>query len=57
MLDDGQRERRFANIAESMEGVPAPVIRRQLEHFRSVHPDYAVGVALALDGAATGAGG
>ena len=57
MLDDGQRERLFTNIAESMEGVPAPVIRRQLEHFRSVHPDYAVGVALALDGAANGAGG
>ena len=56
MFDDDERERLFANIAESMEGAAAPVVRRQLEHFRCVHPDYADGVARALERPADGEG-
>ena len=47
-FDDGERRRLCSNIAESMQGVPEPIIRRQLVHFRRVHPDYGEGVARAL---------
>ena len=56
MFDEGERARLFANIAESMAGVPAAVVRRQLGHFRRVHPDYAEGVASALAGSSGGVG-
>ena len=48
MFDDAQRRRLFTNIAEAMQGVPAEIVRRQMEHFRRVHPAYANGVAAAL---------
>ena len=57
-FDGGERERLYSNIAESMQGVPAAIIHRQLVHFERVHPDYANGVAraLSLPGAGAGAG-
>jgi catalase len=48
LFDDGQRQRLFANIAAAMQGVPAPIVERQLAHFANVHPDYGRGVADAL---------
>jgi catalase len=48
LFDDGQKGRLYANIAEAMAGVPEAIISRQLELFRKVHPDYAVGVQRAL---------
>ncbi len=47
-FDDGQRQRLFGNVAEAMQGVTSDVVRRQLDHFRRVHPEYAEGVAGAL---------
>lgn len=49
LFDEGQKSRLFANIAEAMQGVPQPVIDRQLGHFEKVHPDYAAGVREALE--------
>ena len=58
LFDNGQRRRLFSNIAEAMQGVPAEIVHRQLEHFSRVHPDYAKGVAdavgVSMDGSATG---
>ena len=51
IFDDGERRRLFSNIAEAMQGVPENIVARQLALFRRVHPDYAEGVARALDGA------
>ncbi|SFI53616.1 catalase [Albimonas pacifica] len=48
-LDEGQRRRLFANIAESMHGVPAEIAERQVLLFQQVHPDYGAGVCAALD--------
>ncbi len=48
LFDDGQKQRLFTNIAESMIGVPGFIIERQLGHFEKVHPDYAAGVRKAL---------
>ena len=53
LFDDSQRQRLFSNIADSMQGVPTPIVERQLAHFRRVHPDYAEGVARALGMPAT----
>jgi len=39
LFDEGQKQRLFANIAEPMQGVPAAIVERQLEHFEKVHPD------------------
>jgi catalase len=49
LFDQGQRQRMFANVAASMGGVPKPIIDRQLALFAQVHPDYAAGVAAALE--------
>jgi len=49
LFDQGQRQRLFANVAASMGGVPKPIIDRQLALFAHVHPDYAAGVAAALE--------
>ena len=57
LFDDSQRQRLFSNIADSMQGVPTPIVERQLAHFRRVHPDYAEGVARALGMPATMAAG
>jgi catalase len=43
-----QRQRLFANIAESMNGVPLTIIFRQLAHFAKADAAYAAGVAKAL---------
>lgn len=48
LFDEGQKNRLFSNIADSMEGVPDFIIERQLGHFEKVHPDYAAGVRAAL---------
>jgi catalase len=48
LFDTDQRQRLYSNIAESMPGVPEPIIRRQLAHFEKIHPQYAQGVAQAL---------
>lgn len=49
LFDEGQRARLFSNIADAMAGVPEDIIQRQLVHFHRVHPDYALGVAKAVD--------
>lgn len=49
LFDEGQRERLFNNIAESMQGVPEFIIERQLAHFDKVHPEYGAGVRRALE--------
>ncbi|WP_207483337.1 catalase [Arenibaculum pallidiluteum] len=48
LFDEGQRQRLFQNIAESMAGVPAFIVERQIAHFTKVDPAYGVGVAAAL---------
>ena len=48
MFDEGQRQRLFANLAASMQGVPPFIIERALSEFDKVHPDYAKGIAEAL---------
>ncbi|WP_044560962.1 catalase [Azospirillum sp. B4] len=53
LMDAGQKQRLFANIAAAMQGVPVEIVERQLGHFALVHADYAAGVRRAL---ASGAG-
>ncbi|MCQ8239551.1 catalase [Acetobacteraceae bacterium KSS12] len=48
MFDEGQRQRFFDNIAGAMQGVPAFIIERQLEHFRKADPAWEAGVRAAL---------
>jgi catalase len=48
MFDDGQKQRLFSNIANSMAGVPTEIIERQLAHFDKVDPAYGDGVRKAL---------
>ncbi|EGY01267.1 catalase [Nitrospirillum viridazoti Y2] len=48
LMDQGQRDRLFANIAAAMQGVPQAIMERQLGHFALVHADYAAGVRRAL---------
>jgi catalase len=48
LFDAGQRERLFHNIAAAMQGVPAEIIARQVEHFRRADPAYAAGVEQAV---------
>ena len=49
LFDEGQRERLFMNIAETMQGVPEFIVERQLEHFAKADPAYGAGVRKALD--------
>ncbi|MBD2751240.1 catalase [Microvirga sp. BT688] len=49
LFDDGQKARLFANIAATMQDVPAPIIERQVDLFEQVHPDYGAGVCAELD--------
>jgi catalase len=49
MFDQGQRDRLCATIAGAMAGVPDNIIRRQMANFEKVHPDYARGIAEALE--------
>ncbi len=48
LMDDGQRQRLYANTAEAMQGVPQDIIDRMLAHYEKVSPDYAEGVRAAL---------
>lgn len=48
MFDAAQKGRLYQNIAEAMAGVPTPIVERQLELFKRVHPEYAAGVRSAL---------
>jgi len=48
LFDEGQRQRLYANIAESMAGVPDEFVNRQLALFQKIEPQYAAGVAKAL---------
>ncbi len=48
LMTPDQQQRLFANIAESMAGVPEEIIRRQLAHFTKADPRYGAGVAAAL---------
>ncbi len=48
MFDAGQRERLFDNVAAAMQGVPAEIVARQVEHFRRADPAYGAGVEAAL---------
>lgn len=48
LFDEGQKSRLFANIAESMEGVPQNIIDKALEHFDRVEPEYGQGIRNAL---------
>lgn len=50
LFDDAHKQRLFANIAETMDGVPQPIIERQLGHFAKADPAYAEGVRAALTG-------
>jgi catalase len=52
LFDAGQRQRLFSNIAAAMQGVPAEIVARQVEHFRRADPAYAEGVKRALAAAA-----
>ncbi|MCH9691562.1 MAG: catalase [Gammaproteobacteria bacterium] len=51
LFDDGQKQRLYSNIADAMAGVPEEIIKRQLAHFKQVHPDYAAGIKAALKAA------
>jgi catalase len=48
LMDDGQKQRLFRNIAGAMRGVPAEIIDRQIALFRQCDAAYAEGVADAL---------
>jgi catalase len=43
-----QRQRLFSNIAVAMNGVPEPIVERQIALFARVDPDYATGVRSAI---------
>jgi catalase len=49
IFDDAQRGRLFGNIARAIEGVPADIVARQVEHFRKIDPAYADGVIAAIE--------
>ena len=48
LMDAGQRQRLFSNIAAAMGGVPQAIIDRQVALFDQVHPEYGAGVRAAL---------
>ena len=48
LMDEGQRQRLFRNIAAAMDGVPQEIIDRQVAHFRKADPAYGEGVVQAL---------
>jgi len=45
LMSPAQRELLMDNIAAAMRGVPAEIVRRQVEHFRKADPAYGEGVA------------
>ncbi len=48
LFDAGQKARLFSNIAAAMNGVPEPIVERQLALFTRVDADYGAGVRAAL---------
>ncbi|WP_160119569.1 catalase [Rhodovarius lipocyclicus] len=48
LMDAGQRQRLFSNIAAAMGGVPRAIIDRQIALFDQVHPEYGAGVRAAM---------
>ncbi|GAB6850882.1 catalase [Paraburkholderia kururiensis] len=48
LFDAAQRERLFANIAATIDGVPKEIVERQVEHFRRADAAYAEGVIAAM---------
>ncbi|NLR76291.1 catalase [Leeia aquatica] len=50
LMDAAQQTRLFGNIARSMRPVPVEIQQRMLAHFAKVDPNYAAGVAAALQG-------
>jgi catalase len=48
LMTPDARERLFANIAESMAGVPEEIVKRQIALFSKCDPDYGRGVAARL---------
>jgi catalase len=48
LMNAGQKEQLFSNIAEAMQGVPERIIARQLVHFYKADPNYGRGVASKL---------
>jgi catalase len=49
LMDEGQQNRLFSNIAGAMEGVPDEIIKKQLAHFDKADPAYGEGVRKALE--------
>jgi Catalase len=45
LMNAEQKRQLFSNYAESMAGVPARIVKRQLAHLYRADPDYAAGVA------------
>jgi catalase len=45
LMPPDARERLMDNIAAAMQGVPEPIVRRQVAHFYRADPDYGIGVA------------
>jgi catalase len=50
MMDEGEKQRLFGNMAAAMHGIPQFIIDRQLGHLEKVDPAYAAGVKTALAG-------
>jgi catalase len=48
LMDDGQKQRLFHNIAGAMRGVPEEIVERQIGLFRGCETEYAAGVTEAL---------
>jgi catalase len=49
LMSPAQKQQLFSNIAAAMNSVPEEIVRRQLAHFHKADPEYAAGVAKALD--------
>jgi catalase len=49
LMNAGQRERLFSNVADAMTGVPEEIIQRQFGHFHQADPAYAEGVKQAIE--------
>jgi catalase len=56
LMDAGQRNRLFSNIATAMSGVPQFIVERQLAHFDKADPAYGAGVRTALAAAGSAEG-
>jgi catalase len=45
LMNAGQKEQLFSNLADAMQGVPERVIARQLVHFYEADPEYGLSLA------------